>query len=83
MYAKLVTLKAGYNFDKEKIRRHLIINQYYLISEIYIESCHTTVTLKNLGDFNSVFFEFYDENKEFLSKDPDHHKLNHLIIRNY
>ena len=83
MYAKLVTLKAGYKFDKERVEKHLTLDQYYVISEIYMESCHTTVTLKDLGDFNSVFFEFYDENKKFLSEDPDCRKLNHLIIRDY
>ena len=83
MYAKLVTLKAGYKFDKEKVAEHLTLNEYYLITEIYMENSHTTVILKDLGSFNSVFFEFYDESKNLLSEDIYSKQLNYLTTHDY
>lgn len=70
-YAKLVTLNAGYPHDKLQVKKNLILGNTYVIEDMYISAWYTDVYLEGFsGGFNSVFFEFYNENGEevdFLS----------------
>ena len=61
-YAKLITLDAGYPSDKLQVKNNLILGNTYVIEDMHIGGWHTDVYLEGItGSFNSVFFEFYDE----------------------
>lgn len=60
---KLMHPDAGYDADKEKVKK-LQPNTHYEVSSIDMGQSHTYVYLVDVsGAFNSVNFEFYEDNK--------------------
>ena len=67
--AKLVTLDGGYSSQSEYMKHlvdkgTLVVNGYYEVMLIDVYSSSTNVWLECIGPdkcFNSIFFEFYDE----------------------
>lgn len=60
---KLMHPDAGYDVDKEKVKK-LEPNKHYEVSSIDMGQSHTYVYLVDAnGAFNSVNFEFYEDNK--------------------
>lgn len=83
VYAKLVTHNAGYDLQKEDVKEKLILNEYYPIETILIGSWMSYVSIPEKGSFNSVFFEFYDEDKNLLEEGMFSEELKHLTIHDY
>lgn len=67
-YVKVRTFDAGMSFQQIRAKKQLVLDKFYPISHIEIGSWCTDVTLEKDGTHNSVFFYFYDENKNFLEK---------------
>lgn len=64
--AKFVYPNNGYEADVERANI-LKKGHYYEVEGISMGQSRTSITLKNLrGSFNSVQFEFYDNNKQAL-----------------
>ena len=62
--AKVVTLDAGYNSEQVEVRElNWKIGDEFEVEDISIGGFHTNITLKGLGNFNSVFFEIYENGK--------------------
>jgi len=60
---KLMHPDAGYDVDKEKVKK-LQPNTHYTVSSIDMGQSHTYIYLVDVsGAFNSVNFEFYEDNK--------------------
>ena len=61
--AKLMHPDAGYDADKEKVKK-LQPNTHYTVSSIHMGQSNTNVYLVDVsGVFNSVNFEFYEDEK--------------------
>ena len=61
LFAKVENPNSGYNCDKENIKQ-LDISKMYEVEFISMGQSHTSIYLKEIDDvFNSVNFEFYDE----------------------
>lgn len=62
LYAKYVDPQCGFEEDKLRCRKYLILNELYEVDEIHMGQSKTDVFLKEVpGTFNSVNFDFYDE----------------------
>lgn len=60
---KLMHPDAGYDTDKENIKK-LKVNIHYEVNHIDIGQSHTYFSIVNIeGSFNSVNFEFYEDEK--------------------
>ena len=60
---KLMHPDAGYDIDKEKVKK-LEVGIHYQVSSIDMGQSHTYVYLIGVdGSFNSVNFEFYEDKK--------------------
>ena len=81
-YAKLVTYDAGYTGEQKRVKDTLTLNEYYEITSITINSWCTDIKLLNLEHtYNSVFFEFYNENKKLLEDDVFDKEIKDLVER--
>jgi hypothetical protein len=73
------TFDAGYDHDKEVVRKHLEIGKVYTIDYTIIDSWSTDVYLVEFPNvkFNSVFFEDVDEqSNENTKSHPDYLRYN-------
>lgn len=65
LYAVLKTYEAGYESERDKIKElNMNIGDKYIVDYIDVYGYHTDVFLIDFPDniFNSVFFDFYDQN---------------------
>lgn len=62
LFAKYVNPNAGYDFDKQTVRKYLTIDFYYKVKEISMGGSHTNIYLEDFPDviFNSVNFDFFE-----------------------
>lgn len=83
-YVRLSPIPAGYPGEGGRARQRLKSNVFYEIKSIDIYSSSTTVTLKDIEeDFNSVLFNYYNEDKLLLEDDIMSKELSHLTHHNY
>ena len=76
---KCSTFDAGYDYDKEKAKKHLTLEQEYTIDYTIVDNWSTDVYLKEFPNvrFNSVFFEDAIEQSEEDDKNhPDWRRYN-------
>lgn len=66
LFAVVVTLKAGYDFDKQKMdEAELKVGDRVLVRDIDMGQSNTSIYLDgHKGSFNSVFFNFEEDGKE-------------------
>lgn len=63
LFAKYVHEYNGLQWERELIEKAgLEVGHYYVIEDIVVGQSYTDVKLKHYGSFNSVFFDFYDNN---------------------
>lgn len=59
--ATVVKLDAGYKSEQDKnTQLGLKIGDSFIVESIDMGQSSTTIYLENLGGFNSVFFEFFE-----------------------
>lgn len=64
IYAKFMYPHYGYTYDQKKVENNnLLVDNFYPVSNVSMGQSHTSIFLDGYKDsFNSVHFEFYDEN---------------------
>lgn len=82
-YVKLVTLTAGFAGQQTAVKEKLVLGEMYPITSIEIGGWCSYVTIPDKGDFNSVFFEFYDKDKNFLEDDVFSEELSYITTHDY
>lgn len=70
---KCYTLSAGYKFDQERAKKHLVVGSSYTVENTNMENWQTDVYLQEFPgiSFNSAFFE--DESYQELESEPEKH----------
>lgn len=82
-YVKLVTLTAGLSAQQDTVKEKLVLGEMYPITSIEIGVWCSYVTIPDKGDFNSVFFEFYDKDKNLLEDDIFSDELSGITTYDY
>lgn len=82
-YVKLVTLTAGFSAQQDTVKEKLVLGEMYPITSIEIGGWCSYVTIPDKGDFNSVFFEFYDKDKNLLEDDVFSDELSGIATHDY
>lgn len=82
-YVKLVTLTAGFSAQQDTVKEKLVLGEMYPITSIEIGGWCSYVTIPDKGDFNSVFFEFYDKDKNLLEDDVFSDELSGITTHDY
>ena len=69
---KLETLEAGHDWQKEIVKKHLVVGRIYTVDYTVVHNSNTEVYLQEFPgvEFNSVFFE--DVKKQFKYDDRKH-----------
>lgn len=76
------TLRNGYEYDQEKVRKHLHVGEVYTVDTVSIDSFHSDVTLIEVPgvSFNSVSFEDYVEPMTKIEKGTVLYAIDPCII---
>ena len=82
-YVKLVTLTAGLSGQQTAVKEKLVLGEMYPITSIEIGGWCSYVTIPDKGGFNSVFFEFYDKDKNLLEYDIFSDELSGITTHDY
>ena len=62
LFAKYTHEWTGRQWEREAVEKaDLHIGHYYPVEYVIMTQSYTDITLARLGHFNSVFFDFYDE----------------------
>lgn len=69
--------------QQDTVKEKLVLGEMYPIISIEIGSWCSYVTIPDKGDFNSVFFEFYDKDKNLLKDDIFSDELSGITTHNY
>ena len=80
-YQKCAVCFAGYNYQKEKIKKYLEFGKEYTVDYTDVDSSSTDVYLQEFPDlsFNSVFFEDVVEQPYELNKQHPHYYIYNRI----
>ena len=76
LFAKYTHEWVGRQWEREVVEKaDLHIGHYYPVEQVIMTQSYTDITLARLGHFNSVFFDFYDEDGEL-----DTHQSNGKVV---
>ena len=59
--AKVVNLDGGYDSERKRARECLQVGEVYEVEHISVGGSHTSIDLVDLGGFNSIYFEFFED----------------------